>query len=80
MKTSEVVAKRIRALLFDKNITQYKLCKDMAIPETTLTHIMASKNKSVNLNTILLVCRGIGITAGEFFTDPLFDNPEFDID
>jgi DNA-binding Xre family transcriptional regulator len=79
MKTSEVVAKRIRALLFEKNITQYKLCKNMAIPEITLTRIMTTKNKSVNLNTILLVCRGIGITAGEFFTDPIFESPELDI-
>jgi transcriptional regulator with XRE-family HTH domain len=80
MKTSKLIAKRIKMLLLEKNITQYKLCKNMAIPKTTLTNIMAAKNKSVNLKTIMIICRGIDITAGEFFKDPLFDNPELDID
>ena len=79
MKTSEAVAKRIRELLIQKNMTQYRLCKDMAIHLNTMTNIMTAKNKSVNLNTILQICRGLGITASEFMSDPMFNNTELDI-
>ena len=80
MKTSEAVARRIRKLLDEKQMTQYRLCKNMAIHETTMSTIMSAKNKSVNLNTILLVCRGLGITVIDFFSDPIFDSAELEID
>ena len=80
MKTSEAVAKRIRALLVKKNMTQYRLCKNLAMHQNTMTNIMTAKNKSVNLNTVLLVSRGLGITASEFFNDPIFESDDLNIE
>jgi len=80
MKTSEAVASRIRELLKQKNMTQYGLCKKMAIHLNTLTNIMTAKNKSVNLNTIILVCRGLEVTVEHFFSDPIFESEELVIE
>ena len=80
MKTSQAVAKRIKDLLAKKDMTQYRLCKNIAMHNNTMTNIMTAKNKSVNLNTILLISRGLGITASEFLNDPIFENAELDVD
>ena len=80
MKTSQAVAKRTKDLLAQKNMTQYRLCKNIAMHNNTMTNIMTAKNKSVNLNTILLICRGLGMTASEFLNDPVFENAELDFD
>jgi len=80
MRVSEAVAKRTRALLLEKNMTQYRLEKVMAIPHNTMTTIMNAKNNSVNLKTILQISRGLGITASEFLNDPLFENASLEID
>jgi len=80
MKTSQAVAKRIKDLLAQKDMTQYRLCKNIAMHNNTMTNIMTAKNKSVNLNTILLISRGLGITASEFLNDPIFENAELDVD
>ena len=80
MKTSEAVARRIKNLLAEKGMTQYRLCKNIAIHETTMSTILSAKNKSVNLDTIWLVCRGFGITIVDFFNDPIFDDSKIDID
>jgi len=80
MKTSQAVAMRIRDLLTAKNMTQYRLCKIMAIHQNTLSTIMSAKNKSVNLNTLILISRGFGITVSEFLNHPIFESDELDID
>ena len=80
MKISEAVAKRTRDLLIQKNITQYRLCKELAMHPRSMATIMAGENKSVNLKTILLFSRGLGITASEFLNDPLFESLELEVD
>ena len=80
MKISEAVAKRTRDLLEKKKMTQYRLCKDLAMHPRTMATIMAGENKAVNLKTVLLFSRGLGITAAEFLNDPIFENADLDIE
>ena len=76
MKTSQAVAKRVKDLLVQKNMTQYRLCKNIAMHLNTMTNIMTAKHKSVNLNTILQISKGLGITASEFLNDPIFESDD----
>ena len=80
MKISEAVAKRTKDLIAQKNITQYRLCRDIAMHLNTMTNIMTAKNNSVNLKTILQISKGLGITPSEFLNDPIFTSDDLDME
>ena len=46
----------------------------------TMQTLMRADNNSVNLKTVLLVIRGLGVTTAEFFNSPMFDDEDLDID
>lgn len=77
---STVVVKRIKQILKEKNMSVYRLEKITAIPHSTMQTLMRADNNSVNLKTVLLVCRGLGVTAEYFFASNLFEDEDLDID
>lgn len=50
-----------------------------ALPPSSLKNILYGKSKNPKLLTIKLVCDGLGITLGEFFSTPEFDELEQEI-
>ncbi len=80
MKTQKAVALRISNLLVKNNLTQYALCKKIAMPEETLRSIINERYKTVKLDTIILICDGFGITLQEFFDDDLFKRENIDVE
>jgi len=80
VKISEAISKRVLELLVARNMSQYRLEKIMAIPHDTMVRVMGAKNHSANVRTIFQICRGLDIPVGEFFTAPIFDHPELEID
>ena len=77
---SKVVVQRIKQILKEKNMSIYRLEKITAMPHTTMQTLMRADNNSVNLKTVLLVCRGLGVTAEYFFASNLFEDKDLDID
>lgn len=65
---------RIKFYLKEKNMNTWKLCKMSGIPCSTISTFMSEKTELIKLDTLLHICEGFGITLGEFFTDPTFDN------
>ena len=80
MKLSKAVALRISRILHDKGMSQYRLERKIAMPHSTLKALMAERNKSVNLTTLMLIIKGLDMTPAEFFDDPLFTDPELMIE
>lgn len=80
MKLSKAVALRISKILREKNMSQYRLEKDIAMPHNTMRTLMGEKNSGVNLKTVMQIIRGLGMTTAQFFDDPLFENPDLEID
>lgn len=80
MKIGEAIAIRTKNLLLEKNITQYRLKKDMAIPHSTLINVTRAKREAGSVKTIFQVCKGLKISVSEFFNDPIFDSPDLEID
>ena len=80
MKTSKAVALRISNLLVKNKMTQYSLCKKIAINEAILRSIINERYKTVKLDTIILICDAFGITFQEFFNDELFNRDNLDVD
>lgn len=79
MKLSTAVALRISNILREKNMSQYRLEKNIAMPHNTMKTLMGERNKSVNLRTVMQIIKGLDMTPAEFFDDPLFVSDELDI-
>ena len=77
---AEVVVKRIKEILNEKDMSIYRLEKITAMSHNTMQTLMRADNNSVNLKTVLLVIRGLGVTTAEFFNSPMFDDEDLDID
>lgn len=60
-------------------MTQYRLSKAVAMPESTLRSIINEKCKTVNIDTITLICQGFGITLSQFFDSPLFSMENLEV-
>ena len=76
---AEVVVKRIKEILNEKDMSIYRLEKITAMSHNTMQTLMRADNNSVNLKTVLLVIRGLGVTTAEFFNSPMFDDEDLDI-
>ncbi len=80
MKISEAVALRLGRILNEKNMTQYRLEKEIAMPHNTMKTLMGKRNKSVNLRTIMQIAKGLNMTVSEFFNDPIFEDENLEVD
>jgi len=80
MKLSTAVAMRISKLLAEQNISQYRLEKIIAMPHNTMKTLMGERNNGVNLKTVMQIAHGLNITTAEFFSDPIFEDENLDLD
>ena len=74
MTLSQAVSKRVRDLLKERNMSQYKLEMISGVNHGTMNTFMNGRYKSCNLTTLVLIIRALGITPKEFFDDPMFDD------
>ena len=79
MTTVRAVAMRVSNLLIEHNMTRYRLCRKIAMPEMTLKHILDEDNKRITLDTIVLLAQGFDMSLKEFLDCELFDNENLDI-
>ena len=80
MKLSSAVALRVSNILRERNMSQYRLEKEIAMPHNTMKTLMRETNKSVNLKTVMQIVRGPKMTTAEFFDDPIFESDDLEID
>lgn len=73
MNISQAIATRIRELLQEKQISQYKLEHKACIPHETLKSIMKGKAKGVNLRTLIYIADGFDMNIKEFLDSELFE-------
>ena len=80
MNISQAVAVRIKEVLKEKNLTQYRLEQNSGLSHDTIKSIMKGKAKGVNLKTLIAISDGFGITVSEFLNSELFlyDNLNMD--
>lgn len=67
MKLNEAFAKRVKQVLRDKNMTQYKLGLETGIYHSTMTDILTCKYKSPNFRNMVLIIKALGISMPDFF-------------
>ena len=76
MKLTEAIAKRVEELLKERNLSQYYLYKTGGVPRTTVNDVVNIRKKRVSTDTVYQICSTIGLTLGEFFSDPIFNDLE----
>lgn len=79
MDTISAVKNRILQLCGERNISVNKLAAISALPPSSVKNILYGKSQNPKLLTIKLLCDGLGITLGEFFSTPEFDALEQEI-
>ena len=80
MTVNNAVAKRISALLREKNMSQYRLEQRTGIQHGSMQCIMNGRNKTVTLSTVIIIARGFGISLTEFLDDEIFQSEALEIE
>lgn len=73
MTTTEAVRDRILHLFEERGLTINHLATICALPPSSIKNILYGKSQNPKLLTIKMLCDGLDITLGEFFSTPEFD-------
>lgn len=73
MDTITAVRNRILQLCGEREISINKLATVSALPPSSIKNILYGKSQNPKLITIKMICDGLGITLGEFFSTTEFD-------
>ena len=76
MTLSQAVSQRVRQILNEKEMTQYRLEQISGITHGTMNSFLNGRYKSCNLTTLVLIIRAFGMTIKEFFDNPIFESEE----
>ena len=76
MDTVTAVRNRILALCGEHDISINKLATISALPPSSVKNILYGKSQNPKLLTIKMICDGLGITLGEFFSTAEFNDLE----
>lgn len=79
MDTITAVRNRILTLCGERSISINKLATICALPPSIMKNILYGKSQNPKLLTIKMICDGLAITLGEFFSTPEFDELEQEI-
>ena len=70
------IRSRILRLCGERGISVNRLVNLSAVPPNSIKNILYGKSNNPKLMTIKLICDGLGITLGEFFSCDEFDKLE----
>ena len=79
MSTREAVARRIRELCKEREITPNALSYISAVPQATIKSILNGESKNPGIVTIKKLCDGLNISLTEFFSTEDFDSLDQEI-
>lgn len=79
MNIMTAIKNRILGLCGERGITINKLASLCGLPPSSIKNILYGKSQNPKVLTIKMICDGLGITIGEFFSMPEFDGLEQEI-
>ncbi len=80
MTLNEAFAIRVKELLKEKKLAQFKLCQQTGLYPSTINYILHAKTKASNFKSMALIIRELGLSLTEFFDNPVFDFDNLDIE
>ena len=73
MKLNEAISSRIRELLIQNNMSQYKLEQLSGLTHNTMLCIMSGRYQSCNLKTLMKIITAFNISVSDFFACEKFN-------
>lgn len=80
MTVNEAVILRVKELLQERHMTQYRLEQESGIQHGHMQWIMSGKSKTVTLSTVMLLAKGFGMSVTAFLDAPVFALDGLDIE
>ncbi len=80
MKLNKAFALRVKEVLKEKNMTQYKLAQETGLYQSTMTDILTCKYQTPNFKNMALIIRALGMSMTEFFDSDYFDFGKLEIE
>ena len=79
MDTREAIVFRIKQLCEERHLTPNGLSNLAAVPQATVKSILNGESQNPGTVTIKKLCDGLDLSVAEFFSDPLFEQLEQEI-
>ena len=80
MTINQAVAIRVRELLKEKKMSQYKLEQETGLYHSTMNAILSNRVKASNFKSIALIVRALDMSLTEFFNHPVFSFNNLEIE
>jgi len=80
MSVKDAVAQRFMQLCAERNIKTNELAGRSGVTPSTAYSMLDPKRRDVSIVTIKKFCDGLDISLGDFFSAPVFDNLEQEIE
>ena len=80
MKLNKAFALRVKQVLKEKGMTQYKLAQETGLYHSTMTDILNCRYQTPNFKNIALIIRALGMSMTEFFDSEYFDFEKLEIE
>ncbi|MBR6779337.1 MAG: helix-turn-helix transcriptional regulator [Clostridia bacterium] len=80
MQLNKAFSLRVRQILKNKKLTQYKLAQETGLYHSTMTDILNCKYQTPNFRNIALIVKALDMSMSEFFNSELFDFDKLDIE
>ena len=77
---NQAVSMRIRELLAERKMSQYRIEQKSGISHSQMGFILKNRNNSVNFKTIFMLANGFGMTVLEFLDSPHFNISRLDLE
>ena len=79
MNLKDAIVSRIKEMCTERNLNASSLAYLCGMDRSTIYSIFGEKSKNPEVVTIKKICDGLDITLGEFFSVPVFDDLEQEI-
>ena len=79
MTVKDAVAARFQELMKERNIKTNELATRSGITPSSVYSMLDPRRKEVSVNLVKKLCDGLDMTLGEFFSAPVFDELEQEI-
>lgn len=79
MTVKEAVVSRFNEILRERNMRANELATRSGITPSSVYSMLDPRRKEVSVNLVKKLCDGLDMTLGEFFSVPMFDELEQEI-
>ena len=76
MDFSDLIAKKLKEIMQERNISIYKLENLSGVYSSTIAMFLTRKTKTIRLDNLLVICEGLNTNLSDFFADERFKEAE----